>query len=95
MKESAVCDRCHLEEDSIEHKFWHCRFAQTFWNVIRDWLVANNILDRESDFSDKTVLLGLGTSPIVNHITIVAKMIIILRERLSLSELNKVAPGRS
>ena len=84
--ETSSCDRCGVEEDSIEHKFWQCRCTQTFWNAIRDWLVMNNILEGGSDFCAKTVLLGLGTSPIVNHITIVAKMIIILREHLSLNE---------
>ena len=84
--ESSHCVRCHEIEDNIEHKFWQCSFVQTFWKSIKDWLISNRILEAGSEFNSKTVLLGLGASTLINHVSIVAKMIIAKREHLSLNE---------
>ena len=86
VSETSKCVRCHEAEDYIEHKFWHCSFVQSFWRTIKDWLISNRILEAGSEFNSKTVLLGLGSSTLVNHVCIVAKMIIAKREHLSLSE---------
>ena len=84
--ESSYCVRCCEVEENIQHKFWHCPFVQTFWNTIKDWLITNRILEDGSEFVARTVLLGLGASALVNHVTVVAKMILAKREHLSLSE---------
>ena len=57
-----------------------------FWKAIKDWLITNKILEAESEFVAKTVLLGLGASALVNHVTLVTKTVIAKREHLSLSE---------
>ena len=59
---------------------------QTFWETIKNWLVTNRIMESESDLNSQTVLLGLGTSTIVNRIILVAKMIIAKIEYLNLRE---------
>ena len=84
--ESSKCNRCQTEEDNIEHKFWYCHFVQVFWKAIRDWLVRNRILASGLNFSAQTVLLGLGMSTLVNHVIVVAKMIVARREYLCLDE---------
>ena len=86
ISESGYCVRCREVKENIEHKFWHCPIVQTFWKTIKDWLTANRLLEAESEFVAKTVLLGLGASALVNHVTSVAKIVIAKREHLSLSE---------
>ena len=86
VSESSYCVRCHEFDDNIEHKFWHCSFVQIFWKTIKDWLISNRILEVGSEFNSKTVLLGLGASVLVNHVTTVAKIIIAKRDHLSLNE---------
>ena len=84
---SNTCNRCREYEDNIEHKFWHCRFVQIFWNSIADWLTANQILENRTNLSAKSVLLGLGAaSTFIGHVILVAKMIIQRREHLRLTE---------
>ena len=40
-----MCDFCNKEEDSIEHRFWHCCESKELWNEVMQWY---NLLTNET-----------------------------------------------
>ena len=85
--QSCLCLRCNRAIDKIEHKFWFCLYVRNFWREIEDWLLENGIIKRGNNLTSKTVLLGLGSSTLLNHIMVAAKMIIAKNEPLRLNGL--------
>ena len=38
---SAMCTFCNEYVETLEHVFWECKFSQSFWKNVTEWLTKN------------------------------------------------------
>jgi hypothetical protein len=66
IKNSALCNFCNQEEDSILHYLWGCPVAKRFWTSFNIWL--SSALDLEVfELSPKETVLGISLTSLFNQ----------------------------
>ena len=38
IRQNNLCSFCNLEEEKIEHLFWHCNVVNQFWDSVEQWI---------------------------------------------------------
>lgn len=38
IRQGNLCTFCNLEQEKIEHLFWHCNVVNEFWDIINQWI---------------------------------------------------------
>ena len=65
---------CEKENESLEHSFIHCNYAEEFWAAVIKWLRSLNV--NISNLNDKEIMLGMPNCKdelLVNHVLLIAK----------------------
>ena len=71
---SPLCSFCEKENESLEHIFIHCNYAEEFRAEVIKWLRSLNV--NISNLNDKEIMLGMPNCKdelLVNHVLLIAK----------------------
>ena len=44
IRQDNLCTFCKLEQEKIEHLFWHCNVVNQFWGTIDKWIFEKKLL---------------------------------------------------
>ena len=50
MMESTICAMCHLKEESCQHIFLECKYAQRVWSLCFKWIGISSVNDLNLHF---------------------------------------------
>lgn len=78
MTDSALCDYCQEEYETIEHLFTACRITQRFWELLQNWYEC--MTNTEINFSITDTLFNNTENLTINAILISAKQFIFSRK---------------
>ena len=76
IKDSALCERCLIEIETIEHKFWHCKVVNEFWKNIARYINRLDIASSTVTFTPKNIIINVPEDIIMNRIISIAKSVI-------------------
>ena len=79
-----VCEYC-TERENLEHKYWHCRRVQYFWNTLKTWLNHNRLGELAEKVNIKMVIFGGEANPVLNHVISAVIHMISTKRELSLA----------
>ena len=85
IKETDACDYC-MQRENIEHKFWYCQRVKSFWNEVKNWL-GRQLATLADKVTIKEIILGGGTSTVINHVISAGTYMIYSKKHLSLAVL--------
>ena len=87
---SAMCTFCNEYVETLEHVFWECKFSQSFWKNVTEWLTKNLKQLPDLHFSMLTCLGLIPSSTIlISHTFLIARRLIYI------SRLRGVIPKQS
>ena len=87
---SAMCTFCNEYVETLEHVFWECKFSQSFWKNVTEWLTKNLKQSPDLHFSMFTCLGLIPSSTIlISHTFLIARRLIYI------SRLRGVIPKQS
>ena len=87
---SAMCTFCNEYVETLEHVFWECKFSQSFWKNVTEWLTKNLKQLPDLHFSMLTCLGLIPSSTIlISHTFLIAGRLIYI------SRLRGVIPKQS
>ena len=79
-----LCSFCGRSEESLEHLFIYCEFANSFWLSVTNWLEGYGMSVNVLSAADITVGIYEKDLQLINHIILLGKQIIYLCRSLSL-----------
>ena len=72
-----MCTFCNEYVETLEHVFWECKFSQSFWKNVTEWLTKNLKQLPDLHFPMLTCLGLISSSTIlISHTFLIARRLI-------------------
>lgn len=78
-----LCNNCTDSVDTISHKLWHCPRVSRFWHEVWHFMASSGMIEDVPTLKMEHVIFGTKGAPLVNHIILIGKLMILRNISLS------------